>query len=81
MKKFLASILTVASLACIVLMIYFMLGVGPLGAALQAAALPIAGALVTAFAAGSGRGSGPGCAASAPPGGRTVPGRSGKRPG
>jgi hypothetical protein len=47
MKKFLASILTVASLACIVLMIYFMLGVGPLGAA-----LPIAGALVTAFAAG-----------------------------
>jgi len=28
MKKFLASILTVASLACIVLMIYFMLGVG-----------------------------------------------------
>ena len=52
MKKFLASILTVASLACIVLMIYFILGVGPLGAALQAAALPIAGALVTAFAAG-----------------------------
>lgn len=33
-------------------MICFMLGVGPLGTALQAAALPIAGALVTAFAAG-----------------------------
>lgn len=52
MKKMLASILTLVSLACLVLMVYFMLSNAPLGAALKAAALPIAGALVTAFAAG-----------------------------
>lgn len=52
MKKLFASILTVVSLACIALMVYGMLGNGPVLAALQAAILPIVGALVTAYAAG-----------------------------
>lgn len=52
MKKVLASILMAVSLVCIALMVYGMLGHGPVGEALQAAILPIAGALVTAFAAG-----------------------------
>lgn len=52
MKKFTGMILTAVSLVCVALMVYCMLSNDAMSAALQAALLPIAGALVTAFAAG-----------------------------
>lgn len=52
MKKTIAILLTAVSLVCIGLMAAALIGTAALGAGLAKALLPIAGALVTAYAAG-----------------------------
>lgn len=52
MKKTIAILLTAVSLVCIGLMATALIGTAALGAGITKALLPIAGALVTAYAAG-----------------------------
>lgn len=52
MKKTIGILLTIVSLVCIGLMAAALIGTEALGAGFQKAALPIVGALVTAYAAG-----------------------------
>ena len=52
MKKTVAILLTAVSLVCIGLMAAALIGTAALGAGLAKALLPMAGALVTAYAAG-----------------------------